>query len=276
MWQINRQTQMKERRVLISALFIILLSIQTFSQTDDLKNNHQEELEKILKKCAEYCEKLSHSVLDFTCNEKIAEEIRSGKPGIMGVQINSYVYDYQLIRRGITIDEKRILVKENGQKTNIIVAQLKTKRFRHKHVVLGPIGLLGQRQQEVNEYKILKEVIYEGERTVIIEAIPKYTNELNVLYGKAWIRKKDFSILKIEWEQESLENIEGIEKIAKRLNAKPIITFVSEYAYEKNEIRFPSKYSVDELYILSNGNKYNRSRLSVIYDNYNSLLLKPK
>ncbi len=59
-----------------------------------------------------------------------------------------------------------------------------------------------------------------------------------------------------------------IEKIAKRLNAKPKIIFVSEYAFEKNEIRFPSKYSVEEIYILFRGFNYSRSKTTVIYDNY--------
>ncbi len=61
---------------------------------------------------------------------------------------------------------------------------------------------------------------------------------------------------------------EEVEKIAKVLNAKPKITFVSEYAFEKNEIRFPSKYYVEEIYILQDGYRFRRSKTTIIYDNY--------
>ena len=47
---------MKKQRMLFSILFFTFLSIQIYSQTNDPKTSDQEELEIILKKCAEYCE----------------------------------------------------------------------------------------------------------------------------------------------------------------------------------------------------------------------------
>ncbi|MCJ7579583.1 MAG: hypothetical protein MUP98_03500 [Candidatus Aminicenantes bacterium] len=260
---------MKKPRVLISVFIFALLSLQVYSQTDDSKTGDQIELDLILKKCAEYCEKLNNSVLDFICMEKITEEIHKGSPGLMlGIELNSYIYDYQFIRGGESIHEKRNLIRENGLKKNIVDTQLKTKRFRHKHVIFGPIGLLSEKQQEIHDYQIVDERNYKKEKVVILEALPKFPEISNTLYGKIWIRKKDFRILKIEWKQESLENIEAVDEIAKKWNSKPIITFISEYAFEKNEIRFPSRYSVDELYLLPNGIKHHRSKLTVIYDDY--------
>lgn len=61
---------------------------------------------------------------------------------------------------------------------------------------------------------------------------------------------------------------EEVEKNAKVLNAKPKITFFSEYAFEKNGIRFPSKYLVEEIYILQGGFRFRRSKTTIIYDNY--------
>jgi len=58
--------------------------------------------------------------------------------------------------------------------------------------------------------------------------------------GKIWLREKDFSILKIEWDQSSMGNIIGIMEVAEKLKAKPHITFVSEYAYEKTAFAFPA------------------------------------
>ena len=238
------------------------------NQKSETPTKNQKELEKILEKCAEYCERLENSSLYFVCEEAINEEIRSRNSALPYVERNRYIYDYQLIIQGDSIEEQRILLKENGQEKDIVDAQLKTKRFHHKYIVFGPIGLLGQKQQKDYEYKILKEVIYKREKAVILEASPKFPHEFNALYGKVWIRKKDFNILKIEWEQESMENFEEIEKIAEWFKAKPKITFVSEFGFEENKIRFPNKYFVKEVYILPKGRRYMWSETTVVYDNY--------
>jgi len=67
---------MKKQKTIILILFFTIFSLQTFSQTDNPNTDDQEELRVILKKCAEYCEKLSNSVLDFICIEKITETIK--------------------------------------------------------------------------------------------------------------------------------------------------------------------------------------------------------
>ncbi len=189
---------MGKNKTILLVIFLIFLSAQFFSQTANSKMSDQEELEVILKKCAEYCERLENSSLYFVCEEAITEEIFPIDLSFPNPEINRYIYEYQLVRHGA----------------------------------------------------------------------PKFPDEFNAIYGKIWIRKKNFNILKIEWEQESMENFEAIEKIADRLEAKPKITFVSEYAFEKNKIRFPSMYSVDENFILAEGIEYNRSRITVIYDSY--------
>ncbi len=253
------------------------------NQNSETLSENQTELETILEKCAEYCERLDNVSLYFVCKEEIKEVVQHsrrtrailvgagafrGKKIPPPIEKNMYIYDYQLIRKGNSLDEQRILIEENGKEKNDLDAQLKTTRFHHKFVVFGPIGLLGQKQQKNYEYKILKDVTYKKEKAVILEASPKFPHEFNSLYGKIWIRKKDFAILKIEWNQESLGNFEGIEKIAEALNAKPRITFISEFGFEENKIRFPNKYSVEEAYILRVGHRFIRSNTIVVYDNY--------
>ena len=207
--------------------------------------------------------------LHFVCKEKITEDIFKGDPFFREGGRNIYIYDYQLIRKANKFVEQRILIEENGQKRNTLDAQLKTKRFHHKYIVFGPIGLLIQDQQKNYEYKILKDVTYKKEKALILEASPKSLNGINALHGKIWIRKKDFAILKIEWNQESLENFEEIEKAAEKLEAKPEITFISEFGFEKNKIRFPNKYSVEEMYIPHVGGEgFIWSQTTVIYDSY--------
>ena len=69
--------EMKKLGSFISFLVFIIVSTQMFSQQVNSHSTRQAELETILKKCAEYCERLSHSVFFFVCKEKITERISS-------------------------------------------------------------------------------------------------------------------------------------------------------------------------------------------------------
>lgn len=278
---------MKKKGVQISFLIFIVFSTQIYSQRASSNSPDQVELETILKKCAEYCEKLSNSVLYFVCNEKITEVIKNYIPrprkrsqsgrvyyfNVKGeraspITKNVYIYDYQLIRKENKIRERRILLKENGKTMNEEDAQLKTKRFGHKHVVFGPIGLLSDQSQQYYDYKIVKEEGYKGEKVFVLEITPKPSVEIEALYGKAWVKKSDFSILKIEWNPVSIRNYEKIEEMAKKLHAEPKITFVSEYDFEKNNIRFPNKYYVKEVYRNPRLGTFLKSEIKVIYQKY--------
>jgi hypothetical protein len=159
-----------------------------------LVNNKKSEnefmLKEILKNCAKYCEKLEKTALYFVCEEKIREEIILKQEVRMGrgylpaeKEINSYIYDYQLIRKGKEFRESRILIKENGEKRNIKNAQLKTERFFSLKSVYGSIGFLSQDSQEEYNYKLIKEDKIDGRKAYVIEVHPK-TNEVeNPNYG---------------------------------------------------------------------------------------------
>jgi hypothetical protein len=82
------------------------------------------------------------------------------------------------------------------------------------------------------------------------------------------VDESDFSVLKIEWNQESVGNFEITEEIARRYKSKPQMTLVSEYKVEKNGIRFPSRYFIEEAYIGKKGKKFIRSEATVIYRDY--------
>lgn len=278
---------MKKQRILISVLMFIVFSTQIYSQKDDSNSPDQADLETILKKCAKYCEKLSNSALYFVCIEKIKEEIfyqpkilvskygtrytsSSGRPTAK----NTYVYDYQLIRKEHQIKESRILIEENGKKKNEKNAKLKTQVFTHEHILFGPVGLLSEFWQQYYDYKIIKREKSRGNNMVVIEAIPKPYLKTDNLYGKIWVREDDFSIMKIEWEPESIRNYEMIEENAKELNATPKIRLFSEYTFEKNGIRFPSEYSITETYIHKRGMRYMRSKTTVTYKDYKFFIVE--
>jgi hypothetical protein len=259
---------------LVSAALVFFLLVPLSAQMQS--HPHQFDLSLILEKTGEYCRRLASASLDFVCQEEIKERLYYSpyaKPMYLGGRFyreNRYLYDYQLIRKSGQMLEKRILLEENGKKKIEADAELKTKQFEHKYVIFGPVGLLSPENQLYLSYQIEKEAKLGGENVVIIDAKPKNPEDGSRLYGKVWIREGDFSILKIEWDQSSMGNIEGIMEIAEKLKAKAYITFVSEYGYEKNGIRFPSKYSVVEEYIIG---KERRSRIryshtAVTYKNY--------
>lgn len=251
----------------------------------------QVKLEKILKKTSEYCQRLLNSALHFICIEDIKERIdysrdnlprnyerkklqplagavQAKQQWITSIKTNRFIYDYQLIRKNGRIEERRILLEENGKKMHEENAPLKTELFEHKYVIAGPIGLLSSFWQERHDFRIIKEEKFKGEDAVIVEAIPKMPDEVQHLAGRVWVSKDDFSILKIEWDQMHIRNFEEIKALAKKLNSIPRIVQVSEYGLEKKGIRFPSRYEVREAYVDRRGKSFIRSETIVIYKDY--------
>lgn len=244
-------------------------------------------LADILQKTAEYCEKLKQAALHFVCQEEITERMtfirqkqipkEGGMPWtLQGYTIeatrqkkNQYLYDYQMIQMGGRLEETRRLLKENGREKNVPGADLKTLRYQYKYVILGPVGILGRDAQSQHDYRIIGEEKVGGDRAVVLEAIPKPGIKVDHLYGKAWIRKTDNRVLKIEWRPESLGNIGIVEEQARKAGVKVEVIAISEYSVETNGILFPSKYMIKEDYIIPYNETLqidrSRSRLS-IYD----------
>ena len=216
--------------ILVLFFYVNIISIEP---AFDSSSKSKPKLEDILKKCAEYCEKIEGSALFFICQEKIKEEFTRLSEGMMSavvtsssggqrsvrirrmpgsIEKNEYVYDYQLVKKGSQIRESRTLIEENGEKRNIKDAPLKTKRFYSLRSVLGPVGFLGKEFQELYSYKLKKEGKFKGRKAYIIEVIPKRKMEDKPNYGKLWVDKENFSVLKSEISQESLAGYEDLEK----------------------------------------------------------------
>jgi hypothetical protein len=243
----------------------------------------------ILERCAAYCDKLSRSVLDFVCAERVVEtiaDIRVARPVVSGSGSRAfyfsrpwgsvdkrtrskYLYDYQLVRaKSGEITETRVLLEENGRKVEEKEASLKTRIFVYKYVVMGPVGLLGRAEQENFDFSVVKETTLKKQPVIIIQAAPKPGAAGNVLYGKVWVRQSDAGILRIEWQPESMGNYEGIEEMARELGMKPRLSFISEYDFEKNGLRFPSRYEIEEAYSSKVRAPLVRSKTEVTYDAY--------
>ncbi len=249
------------------------------------------EMTAVLAKSAAYCRKLENAALNFVCNETVVElfldagipiggsieNIDNGSPiSLMnfkrahkdGRRSSEWTYDFQLIRKDGTTQERRTLVRENGEKRQEVNAELKTTRFIHRNVLLGPIGLLSEKAQLRHTYRFVKEDRMDGDTIVVIEATPREKTGAS-LFGKAWIRKRDGAVVRIEWEPSSMENYAAIEEFALQVHVIPKIAFASEYGFEKSGLRFPNVYEVTEAYTgLRTSWKNVLSKTTVTYKDY--------
>jgi len=240
-------------------------------------------LPQILEKSRDYCRRLGASSLYFICLEKIDE--RQYDPPML-IQSNARAprakltrvlleYDYQLVRKGVSIEEERILLKENKQIRNEPGAGLKTRLYKHKNLVFGPVGLLSEYWQSRHRYIYVGEQRIDKEDAYVIEAAPDGSPEPDLVYGKAWVRKKDFAIVKIEWDQRCLGNYDQVLAMARRIGrqAEPRLSIACTYGVEKNGIRFPDRMTIREEYWSTRG--YHRvSETSVRYEDYKFFIVE--
>jgi hypothetical protein len=241
-------------------------------------------LPQILEKTKAYCQRLTNASLDFICREKIDEREYSpplrlfstmATPGRRRVTSLSLEYDYQLVRKAGAVDEKRVLLRENKEPRNEPDAVLKTKLYKHKYLIYGPVALLGETWQPKHTYAYLGEESVGGEKAYLVEASPWGPPETNLIYGKVWVRAKDFAVLKIEWDQRSLGNYEKVLQMAKSIGpqAEPRISIVGYYGVEKNGIRFLDRLTLYEDYE-SGGGLFRASETTVLYKDYRFFMVE--
>ncbi|NIM91137.1 MAG: outer membrane lipoprotein-sorting protein [Candidatus Aminicenantes bacterium] len=272
-------------------LFLIILILFQYIPAQDKPGITADKIKlaAILKKTREYCSKLERAAFHFVSLEEVTEKIsipenltqditavnlrdldrsshrltRTGK-----TDVNTFLYDYQLIKKEGQDEETRILLEKNRKKIHRKDALLEIQQFRYEKLVFGPSGLLSQYWQRYYDYEIVREEKLNGEKVVVIDAVPKASLSENYPFGKIWVRENDFAILKIEWDEKSLEGLQSIKERAERYRAEPRITLISEFGYEKNEIRFPSRFTFEEAYLDSKGEKFIRLEIIVVYRDY--------
>jgi hypothetical protein len=260
--------------ILVTVLFCAF-NVNYAAVSDD-ESNDSVELDKVLLKSSQYCSILAHAVLDFICKEKVTIDFFNAGRGWKEQQkyrTQEWVYDYQLIGKGLELNEQRILLEKDRKKVSEEPDVIE-RVFPHSLLILGPIGLLSEYWQEHHDYMIKKRGRLFGEKIYVIEALPKPGCATEHLWGKAWISQDDFSILKIEWNQESAEGYESLVKEAEEQNLKPDFTLIAEYKYEKNGIRFPSKFVLIENYRHPLYNIIRNSKKTVMYYDYKFFTVK--
>ena len=262
----------------VSLLFFCLLIffwVNGFPGPSPGKEIDQTRLPKILEEVAAYCRVFSSASLNYVCLEEVTKLIyrpyrklpRASYDPLYTTQRHHFIYDYQLIQKDYDINEQRILIEENGIKTNIKDAPLKVDRFHYKHIILGPL-LMDEYWQEFHDYRIIERDRLKKEPCFVIEAVPKSGIRGDHLFGEFWVSERDSKVWRMEWNQESVDNYEQIEETAKMLKARPQIKLILEMGVEEKGIRFPSQYAQRENYVNKQGALLIRSETTVNYKNY--------
>jgi len=242
--------------------------------SDQLGQSQSIRLKEILEGSAEYCRKLLESALDYICEETISdvffnlaspEELK--KSAVVLTQIggadlitelggtrytaakgkterNKYVCDYLLIKRGDKIESSRIILKENGHPLPDRSRHLEEVRFSSLSPFLEPGKILGHERQKLFNFRVLKEDKINGKRAFVIEAVPKLGEAGGIEYGKIWVEKEDFKVLRMEVTGLPLEGYESVLKELAQYNLKSKFATTFQYRIEKKGVAFPSNVSI--------------------------------
>jgi len=284
---------MKKQRILSSILICIFFSIQIYGQSDLPKNNDQAKLELILKKCANYCERVKSIALYYVCREEIidktnsyriantlssspyeiVEKVPSRPLKLKSRRISSYLYEYQLINKEKELQELRTLLKKNNRKQNIENAQLET-RFKAKYPVYGSVGFLSRYWQDYFSYTIIGQERIGKIQATIIRATPQPNNKENRNLAKLWINEKDCSILQIEWESNSIYDFDGRNIAFKNGEFGTVVMWSVAYGLEKNGVRFPSRQLTQEFLVSESGERYLRNRITTNFIDYKFFIVE--
>ncbi len=237
------------------------------------------ELSRLLALAADYCDRLSRASIDFVCLESVSETIVETKPFVRpsphGLPTwydtaveHRYLYDYQFIVENGQKTEKRRLLAIDGVKKKGEVSYLHARTFLYKNVLFGAVDLLAGSRQGFYDYEIKGRESLRGQAALVIDAAPRPGVAAVVNLGTVWLREEDGAILKIVWNVKSMQNDPDIREMAKVFKATPEIQQVTEFGLEKNRVRFPSRFHVEEAYIDEKGQKTVRSILDTVYRDY--------
>jgi len=262
--------------LLLTVIFISLTKPQ--AQTGPDKTADAAKLAQILQKTAGYCRKIENAVLDFVCLEEVKEtlyyevtekEFDTGFYRVLNRAFDStFLYEYQLIRNAEKTEESRTLIEKDGKKCHEKTAGVGTLRFRFEKVIYGPVDLLKLSHQPYFDYAIVKEELMLGNRAVIIEAVPKPSEQEYRPFGKIWVRESDFAILKIDYHRRSIKSLYAESQDRGLGRGEPRFEITSEFDVEKNGIRFPSRLVFQEAYVDKSGKTSVRSRALITYKDY--------
>jgi hypothetical protein len=175
-------------------------------------------------------------------------------------------YDVQLYEtdEGKIEESRKLLHKKIENKFD--VPQLDSIDFQKAH--FGPNSMVGTEIQPYFNYRIIGEKEIFDVPAVIIEAIPKWAASANVNPGIIWVSRKNGAVLKIERFYKLDKDQNKVRLRGLILAMEPRLIFTSEFSFEKNGIRYPSRLSVRESYFDGGLEKITRLEIESRFSDY--------
>ena len=278
---------------------LIVFSLILPQDKTNLRPDSQFQLALILKAARQYCQRLEKAALDFVCQEEVSEFIdltRYNDPNLVrqvpsvdavlggwhsthrselrfdtpaaGKTENTYLFDYQFIRKAGEVKENRLLLEKNGKKSSKKDEPPKMEAFQYADVLLAPVRLLDERFGAYYDFRLLREDELSGMKTWVVDVIPRLSVVDVYLGGKIWLKQEDSSVLRIDWDASTFGKYESILLRAKKFESKPDVTSYTEFGFEKNGLRFPSLDQTEEAYVDKDGKKFVRAVTKIVYKDY--------
>jgi TonB family protein len=188
---------------------------------------------------------------------------------------NDFLCDYLIVKKSENIEERRIILKENGQKNADRSKLLNEKRFSGLSSLFAPLRVLAKDKQAGFNFRIIDEERVHGKAAYVIEATPKPEYEDAIWTAKFWIDKKSYQTLKSEVEGVPIDAYEEVLDDCVDLNIKPIFVTTHEYGTEKNGIMYPSRSKVNAAYPgIDNRGSIKKLGISLAYDKYKFFMVE--
>ena len=272
---------------LLTLILLTLCSIQIEPLCPALQADVGDRLEEILKRTGEYCEKVKNLALHYVCKENIQNTIyyyrtkdvigtvpsssyraATKKLEFRGTKKESWIYDYQLVRKSGEMTERRNLLEENGKAKIEQDVSLQNLKYSSQYIVFGPVGFLSKYWQNHFSYEIVRIEDIANRRAVVIKASPKQVRKENYNVGHIWIDIKDYSILRIQWEPLSIQNFEE-ERIRLPIGEfKKTVIWNVDFGVEEKGVRFPSLQTVQEIIIEDSKKRHVLEKTEFSYEEY--------
>ena len=218
-------------------------------------------LQEILQSTGEYCERVKQIALYYICQENIVDienffrgtsralEMQREEKAfkIRRVKRQTYTYDYQLIRKGDDLSERRIMLEKNGREKYQEDADLNHLKYYSQYLIFGPVGFLSHYWQNHFTYSMIGEDTIDGEPVFINRADPNEVRLDNYNIGRIWVNK-DFQVVRLEWEPISIQNYEDEILISSLGPFQKKLVWTVDYTVEKNGVRFPDRQLIKEVF----------------------------
>jgi hypothetical protein len=214
---------------------------------------HKRTLDSLLKKSAQYCQKLKKATFYFTCTEEVSDNY-----WYRGNQVKEYhyLYDYQIIREeNGKMDENRelkpatieLLEKKSKETGKPGDQQTIYTNFNSSYPFLMPISMLAKENQSQYRYRLVGKKTSANRTLFKVSVEPKEEGvmEKDSNYGVVWIDDQDGSIYKIQLDPNSLGGVKQLKKLARQKRNRLKVSDVHWYEVQRKGIRFPSRTEIN-------------------------------